>query len=722
MNADSSTSDRIGVNGVQLAYTLCGQGAAVVFLHGWMCNRTFWRRQYQELASRNYRCLAIDFRGHGDSEAPPAGYSIQQLSGDVGATMASLGLERAVIVGHSMGGMVAQHFCLEQPEQTAALVLVATIASDPGDRLISKRIASDACPMGFPRAFDRHFDAWFAPGTPKSVRRWVKTQMRSTPEDLGRALVGAYSRFDLTRRLGEIQRPTLVIGTRSDDSAPPGQSRRLAELIPGAQLALIEDCGHFPMLEKPQQLSRKLLPFLKAQAGSARIDHVPRPLPSGARFPGRSPGSPEALYGAQTQRALDNFPLAGERSIGDYPALVEALLRIKWAAAEANRTEGFLDGEVAGAIVRGARELIGQQAFHHFPIHRLHGGGGTSANMNANEVLANRAEELLGGRRGQYRQVHPNDHVNLHQSTNDVYPTACRMAVIASWPWLAEALEQLGQVLRTKASQFQDEPRVARTCLQDAVAVTFGDLFGGYEAGLARAADRIAREVEELHAVNLGGTIVGRPQDAPEGYRREILPSLRVVSGDPAYRSAPNLFDAAQNPDGLVAVSSGLDLLARVLIKAAKDLRLLSSGPEAGLGEIRLPAVQPGSSIMPGKVNPVIPEFVIQCCFQVLGNHAASAGVLDHGELDLNVWESVLLFNVLDSMRLLANAAHTLAERCLEEVTVVRERNQRNAASIIPLLTDLMKARGYSEVGRVCREAGGDLQKMRQLLKKEGWI
>jgi pimeloyl-ACP methyl ester carboxylesterase len=268
MNADNSTSDRIGVNGVRLAYTLCGKGAGVVFLHGWMCNRTFWRRQYEELAGRNYRCLAIDFRGHGDSEAPPGGYSIQQLAGDVGATMASLGLERAVIVGHSMGGMVAQHFCLERPERTAALVLVATIASDPEDRLISKRIASDARPMGFPRAFDRHFDAWFAPGTPKSVRRWVKTQMRSTPEDLGRALVGAYSRFDLTRRLGEIQAPTLVIGTRSDDSAPAGQSRRLAELIPGAQLALIEDCGHFPMLEKPQQLSRKLLPFLKAQAGS----------------------------------------------------------------------------------------------------------------------------------------------------------------------------------------------------------------------------------------------------------------------------------------------------------------------------------------------------------------------------------------------------------------------------------------------------------------------
>ena len=429
----------------------------------------------------------------------------------------------------------------------------------------------------------------------------------------------------------------------------------------------------------------------------------------------------EALYGAQTQRALHNFPLSGERSIGDYPTLVEALLRIKWAAAEANRTAGLLDGEVAAAIARAVRELIHEGACRHFPIHRFHGGGGTSANMNANEVLANRAEELLGGGRGQYHLVHPNDHVNLHQSTNDVYPTACRMAVIASWPSLADALEGLRQVLHTRGLQFQAEPRVARTCLQDAVAVTFGDLFGGYEATLARAAGRIARDVDELHAINLGGTIVGRPQDAPEGYRDRILPSLREISGDPAYRLAPDLFDATQNPDGMVAVSSALEMLARTLIKIAKDLRLLSSGPEAGLGEIRLPAVQPGSSIMPGKVNPVIPEFVVQCCFQVIGNHAACAGVLDHGELDLNIWESLLLFNVLDSMGLLANAAQTLAERCLEGVTVVPERNRRNTASIIPLLTDLAKERGYSAVSRVCREAGGDPRKIRDLLKKEGW-
>ena len=268
MNADISTLDRVEVNGVRLAYTQCGQGADVVFLHGWMCNRAFWQRQCRELAGRNFRCTAVDFRGHGDSEAPGGGYTIQQLAGDLSAMMPALGIGPAIIVGHSMGGMVAQHFCLERPEQTAALVLVATIASDPEDRLISKRIASDARRAGFSGAVDRHFDAWFAPGAPHSVRAWVKRQMRSTPDDVGLELVSAYGRFDLTGRLGEIRRPTLVIGTRSDDSASPGQSRRLAELIPGARLALIEDCGHFPMLEKPESLGRALLPFLETQAVS----------------------------------------------------------------------------------------------------------------------------------------------------------------------------------------------------------------------------------------------------------------------------------------------------------------------------------------------------------------------------------------------------------------------------------------------------------------------
>lgn len=267
---DRSSSGVIAINGARLDYTLAGRGKNLVFLHGWMCNQTFWQAQCKELVRRNFRCLTLDFRGHGNSQAPTSGYSMEQLTNDVGEIVRDLGLDRAVIIGHSMGGMVAQQFCLERPEQTAGLVLVATIACDPENRLISKRIQADACRMGFPLAFDRHFNAWFSPNTPASIRNWVETQMLSTPEDVSMELVSAYGCFDLTRRLKEIRRPTLVIGTQSDDSAPPGQSRRLAELIPGAELALIEDCGHFPMLEKPEALNQELRSFLEDRADSGK--------------------------------------------------------------------------------------------------------------------------------------------------------------------------------------------------------------------------------------------------------------------------------------------------------------------------------------------------------------------------------------------------------------------------------------------------------------------
>lgn len=429
-----------------------------------------------------------------------------------------------------------------------------------------------------------------------------------------------------------------------------------------------------------------------------------------------------ALYGSQTQRALNNFPLQGERSIGHYPDLVNALLQVKQAGAKANQQAHCLDTRIVRAIIHSAESLLGGNACQHFPVHRLHGGGGTSANMNANEVLANVAEEHLGGRRGEYRWVHPNDHVNLNQSSNDVYPTACRMAVISQWPRLSTALERMRQALQEKALQYQQEPRIARTCLQDAVAVTFGDLFESYDSLMARSCHRIAQAVDALHAINLGGTIVGREVDVPDGYRERIIPALQDVTGDLDYHCASHLFDAAQNPDDLVAVSSVLEMLARGLIKVAKDLRLLSSGPEAGLGEIRLPAVQPGSSIMPGKVNPVIPEFVIQSSLQVVGNHVACAAALDHGELDLNVWESVMVFNILDSMQLLSNAAFSLANRCLQEMEVVEQRGAQNIRTLIPLLTEVMQSQGYSAVSQVCQEAGGEAQEIRKILQEKGWV
>jgi len=312
--------------------------------------------------------------------------------------------------------------------------------------------------------------------------------------------------------------------------------------------------------------------------------------------------------------------------------------------------------------------------------------------------------------------VHPNDHVNLHQSTNDVYPTACHVAVLRQWPELRDALRLLADAFLAQGERWQGQRRLARTCLQDAVDITFQDAFGAYARFLERATERIAERVDALHAVNLGGTIVGRSNDVPAAYLERIIPALRMASSDAAFRAADNLFDATQNLDDLVAVSSELNLLARGLLKIAKDLRLMASGPEAGFGEIQLPAMQPGSSIMPGKVNPVIPEFTIQCCFQVMGCHAACESAVDHGELDINVWESSVLFNILDAMALLGTAVTTFDLKCVSGLTIVRERNDWNADTITPWLIRLAKRFSYSHLSDVCKEANGDLEGLRARL------
>ena len=427
----------------------------------------------------------------------------------------------------------------------------------------------------------------------------------------------------------------------------------------------------------------------------------------------------DALFGGQTQRALENFPVRGYRTLGSYPELVQALLEIKHAAALTNLKIGILTPAQARAIAASAEQLVREPRVDQFPIHALHGGGGTSANMNANEVLANLGEEKLGGQRGQYRLLHPNDHVNLNQSTNDVYPTACHMAVIAQWHIFDRALQHLSQVLTFKAGEYQDTPHLARTCFQDAIDITFGDLFWGYASFVNRARERCADAVDHLHAVNLGGTIVGRAKDVPAAYMREIILALRAVTGDNAFQQAASLFDAAQNADDLAAVSTQLDLLARGLIKIAQDLRILGSGPEAGLGEITLPAVQPGSSIMPGKVNPVIPEFLIQLCFEVMGKHVTCVAGLNQGELDLNVWESSMVCSILDSMELLENGIITFADKCVRGVTVNVEVNARHADTLIPLLTQLVHEHGYSKITAICKQAQGQPDQIRKMLSMQ---
>ncbi len=398
----------------------------------------------------------------------------------------------------------------------------------------------------------------------------------------------------------------------------------------------------------------------------------------------------EALYGVRTQRALDLFPLAGQRALGGYPTLIDALLLVKQAAALANQRCGALPADKAQAIFAAAADLLAHPDPALFPVHALHGGGGIAANMNVNEVLANLGEERLGGRRGEYRQLHPNDHVNLNQSTNDVYPTAGHLAVLLQWRRLRPALEALATAFADQAHALRHMRRLARTCLQDAVEITVVEF--------------------------CSGTIVGRPADVPPAYFAAILPALREVTGEPRFERPANLFDAFQNPEDLAAVSAELDLLARSLIKQAQDLRLLSSGPEAGLGEISLPAVLPGSSIMPGKINPTIPEFVMQLAFKVQGLHTMVAAGVNHGELDLNIWEGTALCGLLEAMELLESALTSFAEQCVRGLGVHRERNARNADTLIPWLTRLALQHGYSTVTAICKEARGDDRLLRELL------
>ncbi len=423
-----------------------------------------------------------------------------------------------------------------------------------------------------------------------------------------------------------------------------------------------------------------------------------------------------ALYGAQTARAVQNFPATNHRTIGGFPHLIRALLQIKESAARTNQAIEALPSSVAKAIILAAEQLRVSLPADQFPVHCLHGGGGTSANMNANENLANLGEEILGGRRGEYRLVHPNDHVNLHQSTNDVYPTACHMAVISQWGLLSGCLGRLTQAFMHLADVHRAQVRLARTCFQDAVDVRYADYFGGMACQMERLACRLDEAIGRLYEVNLGGTICGRLEDVPQAYLQRIIPALASVTKDPRYHRTDNLFDGAQNPDAMVAVSAGLDLLARSLIKIASDFRILSSGPEAGLGEISLPAAQPGSSIMPGKVNPVIPEFLIQIGFRVIGNHAMCAAGLDHGELDLNVWESSMLFPTLESMELLESGVETFTSRCVLGIYPNPETNSRHARTLIPRLTRLSRKYGYQRVTAVCKQATGDPAAMRALL------
>ncbi|MEK3884320.1 lyase family protein [Paenibacillus sp. PL2-23] len=409
----------------------------------------------------------------------------------------------------------------------------------------------------------------------------------------------------------------------------------------------------------------------------------------------------DALYGAQTFRSATNMSFSG-RTLAAYPGFIVAMSEVKLAAARTNERAGLLPRAIARVIEQACKEVRSGCYNEQFIVDPYHGGGGIGSNMNMNEVIAGLANEIVGSFNGS-SPVHPTDHVNASQSTSDVCHTALRIAVIRSGEKLDLALVRLIEALEQKAEELAKVPTITRTCLQDGMPGTLGTMFGGYASGLRRRTKHLADAIAELHAVNLGGTVIGSGLGAPVVYRENILDALMAVTELPL-RHRENLYDAAQNMDDLAAVSSELQLLSGVLIKLAKDLRLLSSGPEAGFGELRLPAVQAGSSFFPGKINPVVPETLIQCCFQVSGLDRAVQASLEHGELNLNVWEGFAGFNVLDMIGMLEKAATLFIDKCMVGIEADENRCRELSDTFIPAVVTLKEKYGYTQVSQWLKE------------------
>lgn len=382
-------------------------------------------------------------------------------------------------------------------------------------------------------------------------------------------------------------------------------------------------------------------------------------------------------YGIRTERALRNLSFSG-KTLGSYPQYVNALAIVKKAAARANRIAGVIDARIANAIEKACDEVPRLHPAE-FPVDVLAGGGAVAINMNLNEVIANLANEMLGSERGSYSPVDPKLHVNASQSTADVCHTAARLAILNCSKGLHRVVFACFDVTQSSATEFRRIETLARTCLQDAGVTTLGAMFGAHAAALERRSRELARAFAALRKVNLGGTVIGDGNGAPAAYRRAIIDELNGLIED-RVELRENLFDAAQNCDDLGAVAAQLGLLAEVLIKFAQDLRLLASGPEGGFGEIVLPAVVEGSSFYPGKINPVVPETLMQCCFQVLGCERAARLALERGELNLNVFEGAAAVNLVDAIQMLTRGLAAFTSSCLAKITVNEARCRELAA------------------------------------------
>lgn len=428
----------------------------------------------------------------------------------------------------------------------------------------------------------------------------------------------------------------------------------------------------------------------------------------------------DVYYGVQTFRALENFNISHDR-LSNFPKFIIALAQVKKAAALANNELGLLNDELKDSICQACDLVISGKYNDQFVVDMIQGGAGTSTNMNANEVIANIALELMGHKKGEYQYCHPNDHVNLSQSTNDAYPTAMRITIYEKLTDLAKSMQILKSSYERKAEEFKGVLKMGRTQLQDAVPMTLGAEFKTFAIMIGEDIDRVLEAKNLIREMNLGGTAIGTGMNSHPDYAKVVERKLQEVTGKP-FITAGNLIEATQDNGAYVQVSGVLKRVAVKLSKVCNDLRLLSSGPRAGIGEIVLPKMQPGSSIMPGKVNPVIPEVVNQVCFMVIGNDVTVSFAAEAGQLQLNVMEPVLAYTLFNSIEMLEKAMKTLANKCIDGITANEEVCRNYVFNSIGIVTALNPYIGYENSASIAKEALQTGRGVREIVLERGLL
>jgi aspartate ammonia-lyase len=428
----------------------------------------------------------------------------------------------------------------------------------------------------------------------------------------------------------------------------------------------------------------------------------------------------QAYYGVQTLRAMENFPISGVY-VKNFEHMIEALAFVKKAAALANHELGVLEADKMKAICDACDELLTGKLHEHFTVDMFQGGAGTSTNMNANEVIANRGLEILGHKKGEYDYLHPNDHVNCSQSTNDAYPTSIKLAVLLSLKDLLAAMSELKEALEAKAEEFGDVLKMGRTENQDAVPMTLGQEFSAYAVMIESAMAALERAGDEFHDINMGATAIGTGINSPPGYADIVTQKLTEISGF-ALRRARNLVEATQNAGSFAQMSATMKRAAVQISKICNDLRWMSSGPRCGLNEINLPPMQPGSSIMPGKVNPVIPELVNQICYQIIGYDAVVSMAAEASELELCMAEPIIAYDLLHGMLILKNACVTLTSRCIIGIEANRDVCRQYVENSIGLVTALVPVLGYERSATIAKEALKTGGSVLDLVLEKGWM